>query len=116
MLTISKNSFDVCALIISKKFFRCSFQLKCARPLFEKSASSSSTNHRPPSTPTPCRPIRRRNHSRPPAEVTLADQPRQHSHRPALQQPAPAAHRHLQLLSRTTPPKKATHCREVESD
>ncbi|CAB0037376.1 unnamed protein product [Trichogramma brassicae] len=34
---------------------------------------------------------------------------RQHSHRPALQQPAPAAHRHLQLLSRTTPPKKATH-------
>ncbi|CAB0036646.1 unnamed protein product, partial [Trichogramma brassicae] len=80
-----------------------------ARPLFEKSASSSSTNHRPPSTPTPCRPIRRRNHSRPPAEVTLADQPRQHSHRPALQQPAPAAHRHLQLLSRTTPPKKATH-------
>ncbi|CAB0035349.1 unnamed protein product, partial [Trichogramma brassicae] len=87
--------------------------LNCARPLFEKSASSTSTNHRPPSTPTPCRPIRRRNHPRPPAEVTLADQPRQHSHRPALQQPAPAAHRHLQLLSRTTPPKKATHCKSI---
>ncbi|CAB0038991.1 unnamed protein product [Trichogramma brassicae] len=34
---------------------------------------------------------------------------RQHSHRPALQQPAPAAHRHFQLPKRTTPPKKATH-------
>ncbi|CAB0044998.1 unnamed protein product, partial [Trichogramma brassicae] len=35
---------------------------------------------------------------------------RQHSHRPALQQPVPAAHRHLQPPNRTTPPKKATHC------
>ncbi|CAB0035520.1 unnamed protein product, partial [Trichogramma brassicae] len=36
---------------------------------------------------------------------------RQHRHRPALQQPAPAAHRHFQLPKRTTPPKKATHSR-----
>ncbi|CAB0036593.1 unnamed protein product, partial [Trichogramma brassicae] len=37
------------------------------------------------------------------------EHPRQHRHRPALQQPAPAAHRHLQPPNRTTLPKKATH-------
>ncbi|CAB0042454.1 unnamed protein product [Trichogramma brassicae] len=38
---------------------------------------------------------------------------RQHRHRPALQQPAPAAHRHFQLPKRTTPPKKLIPCNKM---
>ncbi|CAB0029215.1 unnamed protein product, partial [Trichogramma brassicae] len=68
--------------------------------------------HQPPD-----RPVRRRRAGLFGAAITPRPQPRSPSptirdntatdH--ALQQPAPAAHRHLQLLSRTTPPKKATH-------
>ncbi|CAB0030701.1 unnamed protein product, partial [Trichogramma brassicae] len=80
--------------VVSKLFPFTKNKVNMARPLFEKSASSSSTNHRPPSTPTAVAGLfgapqslspTSRGHSRRPAETT-------HSHRPALQQPARLQH------------------------